>query len=129
MTDTALEYRWKQAGWAIDTKDGLRFIAANWCKVLELENVRDAVAGFSGDEAYVVSTHQGRERSRMLVLTQPGLTRLMLRTDSPRAAGFQRWVNQEIPKALADGSSKEAAAFILGFLEPPTEHDGPQECA
>ena len=74
------------------------FVAKDVCDILEISNPSDALQSLYDDEktnlgnSYVWS-EPGR---RPLIISEPGLYRLVMRSRKPEAKDFQRWVTHEV---------------------------------
>lgn len=74
------------------------FVAKDVCTILEISNPSDALRSLYDDEktnlgnSYVWS-EPGR---RPLIISEPGLYRLVMRSRKPEAKDFQRWVTHEV---------------------------------
>lgn len=74
------------------------FVAKDVCDILEISNPSDALQSLDDDEktnlgnSYVWS-EPGR---RPLIISEPGLYRLVMRSRKPEAKEFQRWVTHEV---------------------------------
>ena len=73
------------------------WIAKDVCDVLELE-ARDSVRYLDDDEkTYVSRKHIGVEPGKdMLIISEPGLYSLILRSRKPEAKAFKRWITHEV---------------------------------
>ena len=80
------------------------FVAADVCGVLGLANHREALAGLDADEKASVSIADTSASSRRtitaLVVSEPGLYTLILRSRKPEAKDFRRWITHEVIPAL-----------------------------
>ena len=72
------------------------FVLADLCKVLALSN--PAVVAKRLDEADVSQTYisSGGQRRAMTIVAEPGLYDVVVRSDSPAAKPFRRWVTHEV---------------------------------
>lgn len=74
------------------------FVAKDVCDILEIRNPSDALQSLDDDEktnlgnSYVWS-EPGR---RPLIISEPGLYRLVMRSRKPEAKEFQRWITHEV---------------------------------
>lgn len=80
------------------------FVAADVCAALDLGNVGQAVASLDDDEKASVNANiinndvlGGRAP---LIISEPGLYSLVLRSRKPEAKAFKRWITHEILPAL-----------------------------
>ena len=83
------------------------FVAADVCRVLEIENNRDAVSVLDEDEKADVGitdtssngTIQGR---KVKAVSESGLYSLIFKSRKPQARKFRRWVTGEVLPALRE---------------------------
>lgn len=73
------------------------FVAKDVCNILEISNPSDALQSLYDDEKTnlgnsYVWPEPGR---RPLIISEPGLYRLVMRSRKPEAKDFQRWVTHE----------------------------------
>lgn len=94
------------------------FVAADVCAVLEIQNARDAVAkALDDDEKGVDTIYTLGGTQEMLVITEPGLYRLVFKSRKPQARAFQRWVYHEVlPSIRRTGSYTPAHQAFLGLV-------------
>lgn len=80
------------------------FVAKDVCRVLGLENNRDAVSSLDEDEKITVANPDGNPRAgiphRYVVISESGLYALVFRSRKPQAREFSRWVRKEVLPAL-----------------------------
>lgn len=76
------------------------FVLADLCKVLALSN--PAVVAKRLDEADVSRTYisSSGQRRAMTIITESGMYDLVVRSDSPAAKPFRRWVTHEVLPAI-----------------------------
>ena len=76
------------------------FVLADLCKVLGLAN--PAVVAKRLDKADVCLTYisSGGQRRAMTIVAEPGMYDVVVRSDSPAAKPFRRWVTHEVLPAL-----------------------------
>lgn len=76
------------------------FVAADVCRVLDIGRPQDTVRYLDEDERgrCLVDTPSGAQR--MLVVSEPGLFSLILRSRKPEAKSFRRWVAHEVLPAI-----------------------------
>lgn len=72
------------------------FVAADVCKVLDIQNVRQNLANFPDDEKGVSTIYTLGGPQKMLVVSEPGLYRLIFMSRKPEAEKFKRWVFHEV---------------------------------
>lgn len=72
------------------------FVAADVCEVLGLAKVDRALAKLNADEQSKAQVQTEGGPQRMSTLSEPGLYRLVMRSDKPVARTFQDWVTREV---------------------------------
>lgn len=80
----------------VGTADKPLFVAADVCRILDIQNPRHAVSEFSEIEKGVSQIHTLGGTQEHLVVTEAGLYRLIFRSDKPAARKFQDWVFGEV---------------------------------
>lgn len=82
-------------------KDGkILFAAVDVCAKLDIKNHRDALSDFNEDEKDVVTTDTLGGVQKILVVTEPGLYRLIFKSRKPTAKKFQYWVFHDVLPTL-----------------------------
>ena len=98
------------------------FVAKDVCRVLGLENNRDAVSSLDEDEKITVANPDGNPRAgiphRYVVISESGLYALVFRSRKPQAREFSRWVRKEVLPALRKTGRYEVPGR-QPVLEPP----------
>jgi prophage antirepressor-like protein len=95
----SLPVEFKFEGYAVRTvmKDGeLCFVAADVCEVLGIKNPTDAIGRLDDDEKALAFIEGIPGGQGINIVNQFGLTRLILRSNKPKAKQFQRWVIHEV---------------------------------
>ena len=103
------------------------FVAKDVCDILELTNPAVALQSLDDDEKTNLSNSYVWSESgrRPLIISEPGLYRLVMRSRKPEAKEFQRWVTHEvlpqirktggyIPTAADDDMTILAKAVMIG---------------
>lgn len=81
------------------------FVAADVCAVLELNNVTMAVASLDEDEKGFSTVDTPGGEQRVVIVNEPGLYSLILRSRKPEAKAFKRWlIHEVIPSLRKTGS-------------------------
>ena len=73
------------------------FIAADICKVLEVQNITQALERLDRDERAMLNI--GRQGNTNII-NEPGLYTLVLGSRKPEAKAFKRWVTHEVIPAI-----------------------------
>ena len=76
------------------------FVAADVCAVLGLARQQDSTRHLDDDEKGECSVDTPSGRQQMVVVNEPGLYSLILRSRKPEAKAFKRWVTHEVLPAL-----------------------------
>jgi anti-repressor protein len=80
--------------------DSLWFVAADVCAVLELGNPRSSLALLDDDEKDVHGVDTPGGMQQMVIVSEPGLFSLILRSRKPEAKQFKRWVTHVVLPAI-----------------------------
>ena len=72
------------------------FVAKDVCECLELTDVSKTISLLDDDEKGTNSIRTPGGEQQMLVVSEPGLYSLILRSRKPEAKAFKRWVTHEI---------------------------------
>ena len=87
------------------------FVAADVCAVLDIRDTSMAVRSLDDDErgTSIIGTPSGEQN--MLVINEPGLFSLILRSRKPEAKAFKRWITHEVlPSIRREGGYISLAA-------------------
>lgn len=76
------------------------FIASEICSALGIRNPRDAVSRLDEDEKGVAKTDTLGGAQEVTTISEPGLYRLIGRSNKPAAKRFNRWVCHEVLPAI-----------------------------
>ncbi len=80
------------------------FVAKDVCRVLDIANNRDAVAGLDDDEKITVANSDANPRAgiphEMTLISESGLYALVFRSRKPEAKAFSKWIRAEVLPAL-----------------------------
>ena len=103
------------------TKEGEPwFVAADVCRVLEIDNATKALVRLDDDEKALISI-QGisRGNDNTNIVNEPGLYTLVLGSRKPEAKAFKRWVTHEvIPSIRKHGSYLTPEATEKALHDP-----------
>ena len=72
------------------------FVAKDVCGCLDLTNAAQTLSYLDDDEKGIISNDTPGGKQQMLVISEPGLYSLILRSRKPEAKAFKRWVTHEI---------------------------------
>jgi anti-repressor protein len=82
------------------------WVAKEVCDVLDLDNVSWAVKSLDDDEKMNItisefqSPSRGGDTGRRILINEPGLYALILRSRKPTARKFKRWITHEVIPAI-----------------------------
>jgi len=88
------------------TRDGEPwFVLVDVCKVLEHSNPSKAAQLLDEDERSSLTLGYGTSPNggnpNVTIISEPGLYRLMMRSDKPQAKPFQKWITSEVVLSLS----------------------------
>ena len=74
------------------------FVAKDVCNILELENTTNALRALDEDEkTNITNCNVAQNGGRApIIISEPGLYKLIMRSRKPEAKDFQRWVTHEV---------------------------------
>ncbi len=91
------------------------FVAKDICDILEHSNHRVAVENLDEDEKGVRKVYTPGGQQDMLCVTEPGLFKLIFRSNKPIAKEFTRWVTHEVLPSIRKKGSY-SGGFTQGTL-------------
>lgn len=91
----------KELRTSVDAEGCIWFVAKDVCTLLGLDQVTNALKGLDDDEAALtkvkVRSEDGTEQMREVnIINEPGLYKLIFRSNKPQAKVFTRWVTHEV---------------------------------
>lgn len=95
------------------------WVARDVCDALGLTNVSEALSGLDDDEKTTISnpdSRPGMGAQSLLVVFEPGLYSLILRSRKPRAKTFKRWVTHEVLPEIRRTGGYHAAPDLSAAL-------------
>lgn len=84
------------------------FVANDVCEILGISNPRDAVARLPDDEKGVTISDTLGGGQEVNIINEPGVYRLIFRSNKPEAEAFKRWVFHEVLPSI-----RKTGAYIL----------------
>ena len=117
-----------------DDKETIWFIVVDVCRYLALTNPRAAISHLKDNEKADVILNDGRQNRTYNIINEPGLYRLLLRTNSKKAEKFQHWVLYNlIPTVRKTGSysinKPDLPTTKLGWMKLAVEAEEAKEKA
>ena len=90
-----------QAIRVIKDEDGnFWWVAKDVCKALTLENTKWAIKNLDEDEKGVTKVDTPGGEQKVIIINEPGLYALILRSNKPEAKIFKRWITHEVLPSL-----------------------------
>lgn len=117
---------------AMSVSDEPWFVAKDVCDVLGIRtnHLREDGRGLDDDEVASLPNWEGKG-SAPLIISEPGLYKLIMRSRKPEAKAFQRWVTHEVLPALrrdgayvaSDGTEDDATLMARALLAAKRQMD------
>ena len=90
------------------------FVAKDVCDVLEISNARDAVSSLDDDEKADVAFTDGSQKRHYNIISEPGMYKLIFRSNKPEAKLFSRWVTHDVlPQIRSYAPAKSLPSGVL----------------
>ncbi len=90
------------------------FVAADVCRVLDIQNPTDAVKGLDEDETITLANSEGNPRAgiphQLRLVSESGLYALVFKSRKAEAKKFRKWVTAEVLPALRQTGRYELPA-------------------
>ena len=94
------------------------FVAADVASILDLGNVHSSLALLDDDERGLHSVETPSGRQSVVIVSEPGLYSLILRSRKPEAKAFKRWITHTVlPAIRKTGSYGVAKALPQTYSE------------
>lgn len=93
------------------------FVAKDVCECLELTNTSQTLSYLDDDEKGIISNDTPGGKQEMLIISEPGLYSLILRSRKPEAKAFKRWIVHEVIPAIRK-HGRYAVSSIPDFTDP-----------
>ncbi|MEH1777699.1 MAG: Bro-N domain-containing protein [Nostoc sp.] len=84
----------------VGTADNPWWVAADICKVLELENTSKACSQLDDDQKAITSSNTLGGSQKMLCVNESGLYALIMGSRKPQARAFQKWITSDVIPAI-----------------------------
>lgn len=91
------------------------FVASDLCRVIEHTNPSKAVAGLDDDEKGLTNCSTLGGTQALMCVSEPGMYKLMARSNKPSAKPFQRWLSHDVLPAIRKTGSYNAAPAPLAL--------------
>lgn len=91
------------------------WVLVDVCRVLGIANPRNVAARMDGDEKNTVHLADGnRGNPDITIVNEPGLYKVILRSDKPIAKPFMRWVTHEVIPSI-----RKTGSYTIGQRQVP----------
>jgi prophage antirepressor-like protein len=117
------EYEKEQEIRTVEIDGQIWWVAKDICKILGLDNVSKALIELDQDEKRDVSgkditeSNVGNNISKLKLINEPGLYRLIFKSIKPEAKKFQKWVYHEvIPQIRKTGAYSIRGSVVPAFI-------------
>jgi prophage antirepressor-like protein len=80
----------------IKTDRGIEWVAADVCRVLGIASPASVLRNFKDSERGVHLMHTTHVDQEMTTVTEPGLYRLIMRSNKPEAERFREWLTHDV---------------------------------
>lgn len=80
----------------VGTPDEPEWVAKDVCDVLGIKNPSDTLLEFDEDEKGIAEIDTPGGRQKLLTVTEPGLYKLITRSQKPNAKRFSKWVFKDV---------------------------------
>ena len=92
------------------------FVVKDVCECLELTDVSKTISLLDDDEKGTNSIRTPGGEQQMLVISEPGLYSLILRSRKPEAKAFKRWVTHEVIPSI-----RKTGGYLIAKLDDTPE--------
>lgn len=80
----------------VGTPDNPWWVAADVCKVLEIQDSKQSTRYLDDDEKGMFTIHSLGGNQKTMCVNEPGLYSLILRSRKPQAKRFKKWITSEV---------------------------------
>ncbi len=104
----------------IKQNDEYWFVADDICTILGFTNSREAINSLAGDEKSTLRFSDGTSKlggkPNINIINEPGVYRLVLRSNKPKAEPFKRWIFHEVLPSLRKTGSYSVKSMAMRML-------------
>jgi prophage antirepressor-like protein len=97
----------------LDDKGEPWFLAADICRILDLDNTSRALARLDEDEKGVTTSNTPGGQQQMATVNESGLYSLILTSRKPEAKRFKKWITSEVLPAI-----RKTGSYSVPNLSP-----------
>lgn len=103
----------------VDQNGEIWFVGADVCRVLGLKNARSSLALLDEDEKGVHTMDTPGGEQDMIIVSEPGVYRLVFKSRKPIAERFKRWLAHEVIPSIRKTGQYTVSGDILPEPEEP----------
>lgn len=92
------------------------FVAADVCRALGLGNSSKAVMPLDDDEKGITNSNTLGGEQKMVIVSEPGLYSLIVRSRKPEAKAFKRWITHEVIPSIRKTGGYIAGQETMGSI-------------
>lgn len=98
----------------VQLEDEVWFVASEVCKLLDIQNVTQAVSSLDDDEKLPYVLHRSGQNRSVTLISESGLYALIFKSKKPSAKQFRKWVTKEVIPSI-----RRTGSFGINRLETP----------
>ena len=98
----------------VQIEDEVWFVASEVCKLLDIQNVTQAVSSLDDDEKLPYVLHRSGQNRSVTLISESGLYALVFKSKKPSAKQFRKWVTKEVIPSI-----RKTGSFGINRLETP----------
>lgn len=99
---------------AIEIEGEAWFVAAEVCKLLDIENVTNAIKALDDDEKLPFTLERAGQNRQVNLISESGLYVLVFKSKKPSAKKFRKWITKEVIPAI-----RKTGGYGINRLETP----------
>lgn len=97
----------------LGTADAPEWVAQDVCDALGIKQARNVLRRFDADQKGVSPIHTLGGDQEILTVTEPGLYRLIFRSNRPEARRFQSWVFNEVLPSIRKSGTYSVQGMVM----------------
>lgn len=98
----------------VQINDEIWFVASEICKLLDIQNVTQAVSSLDDDEKLPYVLHRSGQNRNVILISESGLYALVFKSNKPSAKQFRKWVTKEVIPSI-----RKTGSFGINRIETP----------
>ncbi|WP_346236768.1 BRO-N domain-containing protein [Niabella insulamsoli] len=100
----------------VEIEGEIWFLASDLCKVLEIQNVTQALSTLDDDEKLPYVIHRLGQKRTVNLVNESGLYALIFKSRKPSAQQFRKWVTKEVIPAIRKSGAYMAGGAMPNFI-------------